>query len=244
MDNTHFYARAGVMIRQSTAAGSRYASLMIHPSEGGVRLQSRSSTNGGTSEFNGAIVNAPYWIRLTRSGTTFTGEISPDGTTWTTVSSVNISNMTSSALVGLAVVSRDNNFLNTAKFDHVSTTPTGEISAALASGLTSNSSSPSAKLLAGGPLRTTTSSSGLIGPLRTTPPAVIASAIDDTLAWLLRLRYSSSALSLTAESPAKIASPALRRGDKDASEPELAAAYPPVWRPIVVESDKTDYKEH
>lgn len=44
------YSRAGIMTRETTAVGSKYASMMLHPGFGGVRLQSRSSTNGNTAE--------------------------------------------------------------------------------------------------------------------------------------------------------------------------------------------------
>lgn len=119
-----FYSRAGIMIRETTATGSRYASMMLHPSEGGVRLQSRAATNGLTSEINGPIVNAPYWLRLTRTGNTFIGEISPNGSAWSIVGSVNVA-MPADVRVGMAVTARNDDFLHWGRFDNVSVIQTG-----------------------------------------------------------------------------------------------------------------------
>lgn len=145
-----YYSRAGIMIRETTAVGSKYASMMLHPTGGGVRLQSRASTNGNTSEINGAIVNAPYYLRLTRSGNTFTGEISTNGSSWTTVGSVNVT-MGADVLVGMAVTDRNDSYLHWGTFDNVSITTTGSAVGAgdfLASSPPSTFANPSAFALA------------------------------------------------------------------------------------------------
>jgi hypothetical protein len=66
--------------------------------------------------------NAPCWVKVVRSGNTFTGYCSPDGSTWTQVSSQTI-NMASSVCIGLAVTSHDDGTLCTASFDNVTATP-------------------------------------------------------------------------------------------------------------------------
>jgi hypothetical protein len=141
------YSRAGIMIRESTAVGSRYVSMMLHPGFGGVRLQRRTLTNGSTFETNGPIVNAPYWLRLTRSGNVFTGEISEDGSMWTSVSSVTVS-MGTNVRTGLAVTARDDAHIHWGKFDNVSTTPTqpvsGEIISSSAAAWSEHTSIPNA----------------------------------------------------------------------------------------------------
>ena len=63
-------------------------------------------------------IAAPYWVRLTRAGSTFTGFISPDGVNWTQVGSVSFA-MPSTLLTGLAVTAHDNQLLNVATFDNV-----------------------------------------------------------------------------------------------------------------------------
>ena len=68
-----------------------------------------------------ASASAPYWVRLVRSGNTFTGYSSADGVTWTQVGSINLT-MASSATAGLAVTAHNNSVLNTATFDSVSST--------------------------------------------------------------------------------------------------------------------------
>jgi hypothetical protein len=127
----NYYSRGGLMIRESTAVGSKQVSLMLHTTDAGVRLQSRSSTNSSTSEILGpADTRAPYWLLLSRSGTTITGKISTDGSTWTTVGSVDVS-MGTSVLIGMALTPRDNAYMHWASFDHVSSTVTGTDAAGL-----------------------------------------------------------------------------------------------------------------
>jgi regulation of enolase protein 1 (concanavalin A-like superfamily) len=116
--NTNAWAKSGVMIRETTAAGSTYVGVYITPGKG-ASMQYRTATNAGASngpETLGLV--APYCVRLSRSGSTFTGSISPDGVTWTTLGSVSIT-MATSASEGLAVTAHDNTQLNTSTFDNV-----------------------------------------------------------------------------------------------------------------------------
>lgn len=69
----------------------------------------------------GPASTPPYWLRLTRAGTTFTAQSSPDGTTWTTYATFSVT-MGSSVVVGLAVTSHNQNALCTATFDNVTIT--------------------------------------------------------------------------------------------------------------------------
>ena len=122
MTNTNSGAQAGVMIRESLATGSTMANLNVTPSNG-VTWVYRTATNGSTSGSRTASLVAPYWVRVVRSGSTFTGYFSPDGVTWTQQGTVSIS-MASNVYIGLVVSSRNNSQLCTATFDNVSiTTP-------------------------------------------------------------------------------------------------------------------------
>ncbi len=118
LENTNAWAKAGVMIRETLNAGSKHAFMAITPGNG-LAFQRRTTTGGTSSHTSGGTASAPYWVRLTRSGNTFTGYASSDGTTWTQVGSATIS-MSSSVIVGLAVTSHNDATLATGMFDNVS----------------------------------------------------------------------------------------------------------------------------
>ena len=116
--NTDGYAKSGVMIRESTAAGSRQVMVQVTPGNG-VHLQYRTATGGASTDVVGtAAVVAPYWVKLTRVGNVFAASSSINGTTWTAVGSVTIA-MSANALVGLADTSHTTNTLNKSTFDNV-----------------------------------------------------------------------------------------------------------------------------
>jgi regulation of enolase protein 1 (concanavalin A-like superfamily) len=116
--NTNSWAKAGVMIRESLTAGSRHAMVALTPGNG-VAFQRRLTTDGISVHTAGALVGAPYWVRVVRSGSTFSGYQSSDGTNWVLIGSDTI-NMASSVYIGLAVTSHNNTALGTATFDNVS----------------------------------------------------------------------------------------------------------------------------
>lgn len=121
VESTHSDAKAGVMIRESIASGAVNAFMMLKP--GSANYQYRTSTNGSTTNVS-AMGSAPYWVRLTRTGNSITGEISANGTTWATVSTQTVS-MPTQVLIGLAVTSYNNshyNQVNDATFESVSLT--------------------------------------------------------------------------------------------------------------------------
>ena len=119
---TNDYAKAGVMIRENLEAGAANAAVLLTPTPGAV-LQGRTTTGGGTTHQWGPSVTAPYWVRLVRSGNTFTGYTSADGMTWKSIGQYTIA-MSTSVYIGLAVTSHNNSALSTAIFDHVTVTGT------------------------------------------------------------------------------------------------------------------------
>ncbi|WP_218032105.1 discoidin domain-containing protein [Dictyobacter kobayashii] len=121
--NTDGWAKAGVMIRESLTAGSTHALMALTPGNGAV-FQRRTTTGGSSSSTAGASVAAPYWVKLQRAGSTFTGSISSDGSNWTVVGSDTIS-MGTNAYVGLAVTAHNTSVLNTTSFSQVSVTGAG-----------------------------------------------------------------------------------------------------------------------
>ena len=116
--NTAGWAKAGVMIRESTAAGAAHAMMVLTPSNG-TAFQWRPSTGASSSNSNTGGRVAPYWVKLVRSGSTISGYSSSNGSTWSLQSSATVT-MASSALIGLAVDSAKTSALNTTTFDNVS----------------------------------------------------------------------------------------------------------------------------
>lgn len=116
VSNTNAWAKAGVMIRESLAAGSKHAQMIVSPTSG-LAFQRRTATNG-TSSSTGSTGAAPYWVRLTRAGSVITAAKSTDGATWTTVGTATIS-MTANIYMGLVESSHNNAALSTASFSSI-----------------------------------------------------------------------------------------------------------------------------
>ena len=122
MGDTDYWAKAGVMIRESLAANSRHA-FVTAANQAGARFQWRSETGGGSGDR--ALqegLGRPYWVRLVRQGDTFTGSISLDGTNWTQTTSETIQ-MGQEVYIGLAVTSHNPTQINEAVFDNVTVSP-------------------------------------------------------------------------------------------------------------------------
>jgi regulation of enolase protein 1 (concanavalin A-like superfamily) len=88
---------------------------------GGIEFMSRPSRGMPMSFVAGSASSLPVWLKLQRTGNTFTGYISADGMQWDAVGSTQVS-LTNLLPVGLAVTSHDTTELNTATFDHVAAT--------------------------------------------------------------------------------------------------------------------------
>jgi hypothetical protein len=123
--NTNPYALAGVMIRNDTSTSSSQsinqydamAFMGVTPGAGAVSIdRATSSTNSNYAFYSGA--SAPYWVKLVRSGSTFSGYDSADGVTWTLAQTATIS-MGSTFDVGLAASNYQDTIYNTSNFDHV-----------------------------------------------------------------------------------------------------------------------------
>ena len=114
------YAKAGVMIRASTAANAAEVSVLLTPANG-VAMEVRSTTGGSSVNVTGWITGVlpPQWVKLVRSGSTFTGYYSSNGSSWTQIASSSVT-MNSGVIAGLAVTSHDNTSANTSTFDNVS----------------------------------------------------------------------------------------------------------------------------
>ncbi len=121
IENTHVWAKAGVMFRETLAANSRQVMAIVSPGKG-VAVQYRRATGGSSQNVALTAGTAPEWLRLTRSGDLFSAEASENGTTWRTLGSITIP-MASSVFVGLPVTSHNNSTLATGVFDHPAVGP-------------------------------------------------------------------------------------------------------------------------
>jgi len=97
------WAKAGIIVKESTTPGSQYAAVMATASHG-VQMQDNFTYSVAGSP--GAVSAAsPQWLRLTRSGDTLTADDSADGSRWTEIGSVNLSGFPSTVQAGLFVAS-------------------------------------------------------------------------------------------------------------------------------------------
>ncbi|MEP7188262.1 MAG: ABC transporter permease subunit [Roseiflexaceae bacterium] len=121
------WAKAGVIIKESTKQGSAYAAMMLTGSHG-VWMQ-HNFTAGTAGQPGGVSAESPRWLRLTRSGDTLTGDESTDGIQWTSVGTAHLAGLPATVPVGFFVTSPCDltvsegacRFTNaTAVFDHVS----------------------------------------------------------------------------------------------------------------------------
>jgi fibronectin type 3 domain-containing protein/regulation of enolase protein 1 (concanavalin A-like superfamily) len=140
LTNTATWAKAGLMIRSSLGAGASNALVFLSPANG-IAFQRRASSGGTTSSLvNVTGVSAPYWLRLTRVGNTFTAYSSADGATWTSVGSTTVS-MPAGVFIGPMVCSVKNGTLCQAQFDNVTVATTANLRFNESSGATAADSS-------------------------------------------------------------------------------------------------------
>jgi ABC-type transport system involved in multi-copper enzyme maturation permease subunit len=127
------WTKAGIIVKANTTQGSAYAAIMVTGAHG-VRMQDNFTDDIPGSP--GAVSAAsPRWLRLTRSGSTFTGHESADGTHWNEVGTAHLGALSSTVQAGLFVTSpaysqiahhlggfsdTGHPTLATANFDHVS----------------------------------------------------------------------------------------------------------------------------
>ena len=99
------WAKAGLIIKESTRQGSPYAAIMVTSSHG-VRMQYNyvNDTAGRSGPVSAASVR---WLRLDRSGDAVTSYDSTDGTHWTKVGAVHVDGLGPAVQGGLFVASPD-----------------------------------------------------------------------------------------------------------------------------------------
>jgi regulation of enolase protein 1 (concanavalin A-like superfamily) len=108
-------SKAGVMIRETTANNSKHMSTCAEKT-GLSRTVYRTTSNGASLT---AVVR-PYWVRLTRAGSSFSAYSSIDGVAWTQAGTTQSIPLSTKIQAGLAVSARTDGLLETATFDNVS----------------------------------------------------------------------------------------------------------------------------
>jgi hypothetical protein len=112
-------SKAGLIWKASTSSGSPYFLIAVNTS-GVVKVQWNFNTSVGAATTY-AFPNV--WMKMVRSGSTFTASLSSDGVSWSQVASTSLTAIPTAATLGLAECSHVNTKLGTATFDNVSFTP-------------------------------------------------------------------------------------------------------------------------
>jgi regulation of enolase protein 1 (concanavalin A-like superfamily) len=119
LEHTHVWAKMGLMFRETEDPGSRHVMLVVSAAKGVVAMQYRDQPNGISRDVALTTGAAPEWLRLRRSGNTFTGYASENGTTWRTIGSITLP-LDLDTYVGVPLTSHDNTTLATGIFDSFS----------------------------------------------------------------------------------------------------------------------------
>ena len=110
------WAKAGLMARETLDGGSRFAAALATPAMNGSFFEWRDPAATTAASIGNFPANYPNtWLRLKRSGNTFTGFAGYDGQTWTQLGSVAI-DMPGQIYLGFAVSSRTITQSTTAQF--------------------------------------------------------------------------------------------------------------------------------
>jgi regulation of enolase protein 1 (concanavalin A-like superfamily) len=109
------FAKAGLMIRESTDADAAHVLLDVKPG-GGIEFMTRSRSGDSTIFIAEAMMSFPLWLKLQREGQVVSGYVSPDGSRWASIGATPFAPAVG-RLVGLAVTSHDISTVNTARFE-------------------------------------------------------------------------------------------------------------------------------
>jgi hypothetical protein len=139
MDNTHNWAKAGVMIRETLDPDSAHAMMIVSPASG-VSFQRRPGTGATSVSDTTGGITSPYWVKIERDlAGYFTAYSSADGSSWQMLGISEPIQMGTNVNIGLAVTSHDAALTCQAVFSNVTTT--GQVGTLWANqdiGITSN----------------------------------------------------------------------------------------------------------
>jgi hypothetical protein len=124
VSNTHNWAKAGVMIRDTLDPNSAHAMVVMTPGNG-VAFQYRGTAGGTSGNANQTGITSPHWVKLERGlAGTFTAYHSSDGKAWTQLDQPVSIGMQSEVYIGLALTSNDPALTCEARFSDLATTAT------------------------------------------------------------------------------------------------------------------------
>jgi hypothetical protein len=107
------------MFRDSTAANGAYAYAVVTPGNGAY-FQWRASDGASAQSSNSVSgLKAPIWLRMVRSGSSFSAYYSTNGSSWTQIGSTETITMPTVALVGLGTSSTNTGELSLASYTNV-----------------------------------------------------------------------------------------------------------------------------
>ena len=109
---------AGIMIRETLSSSSTNA--MAYFRQGSIALSERSTTGGSVSYQSGMSATLPYWLKIVRSGSSFSGYASPDGVNWTQIATTQTITMAQNVLIGMVVANQSTSATATGTFDNLS----------------------------------------------------------------------------------------------------------------------------
>ncbi len=123
VEETHGWAKAGVMLRDTLDTDSIHAMMIVSATQG-VSFQRRRSAAGVSFATDIAGINAPQWVKIERSVSgAVTASYSADGTAWTQVGSDSMK-LNIPMYIGLAVTAHNAGEVCEARFSNVSITGT------------------------------------------------------------------------------------------------------------------------
>jgi hypothetical protein len=119
--NTSSNAKAGLMFRASTDAGAPNYAVLTSPGAG-IKVQIRTQQSGLTTKLANPPGSTPVWLRIVRSGTSFSSYTSADGAAWTLIPGSTATNtaLAGTILQGLAETSHNSSALCAVVYDVVS----------------------------------------------------------------------------------------------------------------------------
>ena len=124
LDYTHQDAKAGLMLRDGTAAGAPFAMISATAGSGVTFLHRATADAAAMTDATVNFLTAPVWLRLVRTGSSFAGFYAGDANgvpgAWQAVGSAATITMGPTVKAGMAVTSRADNALTMAVMDHVS----------------------------------------------------------------------------------------------------------------------------
>jgi hypothetical protein len=112
-------SKAGIMVRDSLTNTSRFAYMAYMSNQFIFEYRDQPSIPVTIVTAPGSFT-LPYYVKISKSGTTYSAFISPDGNTWTAVGSHNLNfgnDITNTPHFGMAVTSADNTKLSTGIID-------------------------------------------------------------------------------------------------------------------------------